>query len=87
MVRKSWMRTILPFIKSSFSLLSAARTFFAYGPPFILGGVSKEMLSNYDKGMHHINAWDSVYFVTLLASCGFEMIDYLPTEGVAIPIF
>ena len=35
--------------------------------------------------MDHINAWDSVHFVTLLASCGFEMIDYLPTEGVAIP--
>lgn len=51
------------------------------------GGLSKEMLSRYDKGMDHINAWDSAHFVTLLASCGFEMLEYLPTEGVAIPIF
>ncbi len=51
------------------------------------GGISKEMLAHYDKGMDHINAWDSAHFVTLLASCGFEMMDYLPTEGVAIPVF
>lgn len=51
----------------------------------LLGGVSQKILACYDKGMDHINAWDSVHFVTLLASCGFEMIDYLPTEGVAIP--
>lgn len=50
-------------------------------------GVSKDKLEHYDKGMDHINAWDSVHFVTLLASCGFEMIDYVPMEGVAIPIF
>lgn len=49
--------------------------------------ISKEMLSHYDKGMNHINAWDSFHFITLLASCGFEMLDYLPTEGVAIPMF
>ena len=51
------------------------------------GDISKKMLLEYDKGMHHINAWDSFHFITLLASCGFEMIDYFPTEGVAIPIF
>lgn len=51
------------------------------------GGISKKALLHYDKGINHINAWDSAHFITLLASCGFEMIDYLPTEGVAIPIF
>ncbi len=51
------------------------------------GGISREKLSDYDKGVDHINAWDSMHFITLLASCGFEMIDYLPTEGVAVPIF
>lgn len=46
---------------------------------------SRQMLSDYDKGMDHINAWDTYHFITLLASCGFEMIHFFPTEGVVIP--
>ena len=48
---------------------------------------SMEMLSNYNKVHNHINAWDAYNFVTLLASCGFEMEAYLPIEGVAQPYF
>lgn len=46
---------------------------------------SKKMLKEYDKGMDHINAWDTYHFVTLLASCGFALEKFLPTEGVTIP--
>lgn len=45
-------------------------------------GHSKNILKNYDKGMHHINAWDTYHFVLLLASCGFELEHFFPTEGV-----
>jgi 2-polyprenyl-3-methyl-5-hydroxy-6-metoxy-1,4-benzoquinol methylase len=48
---------------------------------------SKEVLDNYDKVHGHVNAWDPYTFVTLLASCGFEMEQYLPTEGMAMPAF
>lgn len=48
---------------------------------------SRQMIIEYDKGMDHINAWDTHHFVTLLASCGFELERYLPTEGVPIPKF
>ena len=43
------------------------------------------MLIEYDKGVDHINAWDTYHFVTLLASCDFAMENYIPTEGVVVP--
>jgi 2-polyprenyl-3-methyl-5-hydroxy-6-metoxy-1,4-benzoquinol methylase len=47
---------------------------------------SKYMLNNYDKANHHINGWDPYHFITLLASSGFELIEYLPTEGTPISV-
>jgi hypothetical protein len=46
---------------------------------------SKEMLIKYNKAKNHINAWDAYHFVTLLASCGFELEQYVPIEGVTQP--
>jgi 2-polyprenyl-3-methyl-5-hydroxy-6-metoxy-1,4-benzoquinol methylase len=46
---------------------------------------SKNHLKNYNKASDHINGWDPSHFITLLASCGFELVNYLPTEGT--PIF
>ena len=43
---------------------------------------SSRILQNYNKAMHHVNAWDSYHFVTLLSSCGFELEQFYPTEGV-----
>ncbi len=46
---------------------------------------SRSMLSAYDKGEDHINAWDPFHFTTLLASMGFTLKRYIPTEGIAMP--
>ena len=46
---------------------------------------SNTMLGIYDKGSHHINAWDPYHFVTMLASVGFRLEKYVPTEGIALP--
>ncbi|MGV2989253.1 class I SAM-dependent methyltransferase [Vibrio sp. E150_011] len=46
---------------------------------------SQKMLAHYDKAHDHINMWDMGHFTTLVASCGFEVVDYLPTEGT--PVF
>lgn len=46
--------------------------------------LSKHMLQNYNKASNHINGWDSVHFITLLASVGFELVEFLPTEGTPI---
>jgi 2-polyprenyl-3-methyl-5-hydroxy-6-metoxy-1,4-benzoquinol methylase len=46
---------------------------------------SGQMLKNYDKGNDHINAWDPQHFTTLMASMGFVLERYLPTEGIAMP--
>ncbi len=48
---------------------------------------SKTMLTTYDKAVDHINAWDTYHFVTLMASCGFELETFLPTEGCPFPRF
>lgn len=48
--------------------------------------ISGIMLNNYDKGNHHINSWDPRHFVTLLASVGFKLEKYLPTEGIPFPM-
>jgi 2-polyprenyl-3-methyl-5-hydroxy-6-metoxy-1,4-benzoquinol methylase len=45
---------------------------------------SKNIIDNYFKATHHINGWDPYHFITLLASCGFELLEYLPTEGTPI---
>lgn len=46
---------------------------------------SNKMLLEYNKGMNHINAWDTYHFVTLLASCGYALEKFFPCEGVVIP--
>lgn len=43
---------------------------------------SKNMVQNYNKASDHINGWDPHHFITLLASCGFELEKYIPAEGV-----
>lgn len=43
---------------------------------------SEKMLSEYDKGVDHINAWDTFHFITLLASLGFKVERFMPAEGV-----
>lgn len=54
-----------------------------------LSAWSEKMLAQYDKGMDHINSWDTYHFTTLLASCGFKLEQFMPAEGVpyAIPMF
>lgn len=46
---------------------------------------SEYMIKNYDKGHDHINAWDPQHFCTLMASMGFMLEKYIPTEGIAMP--
>jgi len=46
--------------------------------------LSKHILNNYNKAGDHINGWDPVHFITLLASVGFELVEYLPTEGTPL---
>ncbi|MDL2346082.1 class I SAM-dependent methyltransferase [Campylobacter hyointestinalis] len=48
---------------------------------------SKNMINNYNKAMDHINGWDPFHFITLSASCGFELIKYMPTEGTPVSFF
>ncbi len=45
---------------------------------------AKNMSENYNKANNHINGWDPLHFITLVTSCGFEFVDYLPTEGTPI---
>ena len=47
--------------------------------------LSKKINSNYFKPRDHIQGWDPVHFTRLLASVGFEVVDYMPTEGVPLP--
>lgn len=48
---------------------------------------SQNMLTNYNKASNHINGWEPSHFITLLASCGFELVEYLPTEGTPISMY
>lgn len=48
---------------------------------------SKNMIENYNKASDHINGWDPLHFITLNASCGFELVEYIPTEGTPISSF
>jgi SAM-dependent methyltransferase len=45
---------------------------------------SKKIFKEYHKAIHHINSWEPTHFITLLASCGFEVVKYLPTEGTPL---
>lgn len=45
---------------------------------------SRNMINNYNKATNHINGWDPLHFITLNASCGFELVEYLPTEGTPL---
>lgn len=47
--------------------------------------ISKNMSRNYKKARDHIHSWDPLHFVTLAASCGFEVEAVERCEG--IPIF
>jgi len=46
--------------------------------------LSKYILRDYNKANNHINGWDPMHFIVLLASTGFELIEYLPTEGTPV---
>ena len=45
------------------------------------------MVEDYYKPTHHINGWDSLHFINLCASCGFELVEYQPLECVPLPQF
>lgn len=45
---------------------------------------SKNMVINYNKASNHINGWDPLHFITLNASCGFELVKHIPTEGTPL---
>lgn len=47
--------------------------------------LSEECIDGYEKSQDHINAWDPAHFTRLLASVGFKLERYVPTEGVAMP--
>lgn len=47
---------------------------------------SSHVLEQYDKGSDHINAWEPQHFTTLMASMGFALERYIPTEGIAFPM-
>ena len=48
--------------------------------------MNKDILNNYDKTNHHIQAWDPIHFTILISSMGFEIKKYLPMEGMAFPL-
>lgn len=47
---------------------------------------SRHLIENYDKAHDHIHSWDPQHFTTLLASMGFVLERYMPTEGVPFPM-
>jgi len=47
---------------------------------------SHYVLNSYDKANTHIHSWDHVHFVNLLGSVGFVLDEYIPMEGVPLPI-
>lgn len=46
---------------------------------------SEQLLTGYDKTHDHINAWDAYHFTALMASTGFRLERYIPTEGIPLP--
>jgi 2-polyprenyl-3-methyl-5-hydroxy-6-metoxy-1,4-benzoquinol methylase len=51
-----------------------------------LKNISKEILLDYKKETHHIQAWDPIHFTMLCASVGFELEEYTPMEGMPLPL-
>lgn len=47
--------------------------------------LSKQINSDYYKPRDHIQGWDPIHFTRLLSSVGFEVVNYMPTEGVPLP--
>jgi len=47
---------------------------------------SKKVLQSYNKPNYHINSWDAYHFTTLLASCGFEVLEFVHNGGIPLPI-
>lgn len=45
---------------------------------------ANNMLENYSKANNHINGWDPLHFITFATSCGFKLVDYIPTEGTPL---
>lgn len=45
---------------------------------------SEQMLTQYDKSHDHINSWDPYHLTTLMASAGFALERYIPTEGIPL---
>lgn len=51
----------------------------------ILKRTSKNILENFDKRDLHINAWDPLHFTHLVSTLGFEVLEFLPAEGLSFP--
>ena len=51
----------------------------------ILKRINKNILENFDKRDLHINAWDPLHFTHLVSTLGFEVIEFLPAEGLSFP--
>ena len=51
----------------------------------ILAKASEKVLNNYSKAHDHIQSWEPVTFVRLLASVGFKFIEHQYIEGVILP--
>lgn len=48
---------------------------------------SRGILEKYNKGQDHINGWDPLHFITLCASCGYELVDLKHIEGTPVSQF
>lgn len=53
----------------------------------ILKNENDKILKNYVKGSDHINGWDPFHFVILMSTLGFQLDAYVPSEGLAFPMF
>jgi 2-polyprenyl-3-methyl-5-hydroxy-6-metoxy-1,4-benzoquinol methylase len=52
----------------------------------ILKQLNKSIINDYLKSRDHIHSWDPYHFAILLGSCGFEIEQYIPSEGVPFPM-
>lgn len=46
---------------------------------------SQNIVKNYDKTHHHIQAWDALHFVQLVSSVGFQLEEYKPAGYFPMP--
>lgn len=51
----------------------------------ILKRTNRKILENFDKRHLHINAWDPLHFTHLVSTLGFEVLEFLPAEGLTFP--